>query len=362
MNISGFGGFDAASSAATDLRARVAELTRQVSSGQRAESYAGLRTEAFRAIDLRADHARRQAFSAAAERGGAFGDAAQLALKGISGAATRVMEHAGRLMANGMPGSDAQAVAQTAQEARTALQEIVGLLGERFAGEAIFGGADPAGAPVVSPQGFESTGLFLGIRAAVQGLGGGNGQAVLDQTLMLAQSNDPAISPFTGFAARAAQGVEQDSRRGVPVAEGVNVEIGLYAYRNAAVTSRGDTTGSWARDLIHGLSVIASLGPDQVAQGADYDALVRGAVGALKAGIEGVTEEQGALGSQQARLSAAAKRNEELATQLDLQLGKIEEVDMAEVITRLQSMQTQLEASYRALAMLSDLSLTNFVR
>lgn len=362
MNVSGFASFDAAASSATGLRARVAELTRQVSSGQRAETYSGLGASAFRSIDLRADRARREAYAEAAGRGGAFADAAQLTLKGISDAATGVMSHAGRLMANGMPLSDSQAVAQTAQEARTALQAIVGLLGERFAGAAIFAGADPDGTAIVAPEAFEATGLFTGIRAAVQGLSAGNGQAVLDQTRLLAQSNDPATSPFTGFAARAAQGLEPDSRRAVPVGEGVMVEIGLYAYRNAAVASTGETTGAWTRDLLRGLSIIANLGLDQIAQGADYRTLVSGAVASVRAGLDGLGMEQGALGAQQARLDAAGKRNEALAAQLDVQVGRVEGVDMAETITRLKAMETQLAASYQSLSMLGNLSLVNFLR
>lgn len=362
MIIGGFPGFDTASASASLLRTQLADLTRQVASGRKADSYAGLGPEARRAIDLRADRARQEVLATASARGAAFAEAAQGALKGISDAVLRVMERAGRLVANGLPASDGQTVAQTAQDARATLREVVGLLGERFAGEAIFGGADSEGRPIVAPEAFEDTGLFRQIGAAVRNLSPSNGQAVLDETMALAKSDDPAITPFTGFAARAAQGLSADARRAVPVGEGATVEIGLYAYRNAAVASRGETTGAWARDLIRGLSIIASLGPDQAAQGAGYTMLVSGAAAALRAGFDGLAEEQGALGGQQARLEAAARRNDALATQIDLQLGALEQVDMAEAITRLQATQGQLAASYRALAMLGDLSLLNFIR
>lgn len=358
----GFPGYDAAATAAAGLRARVATLTAQVSSGQKAESYAGLGAEARLAIDLRAERAQRQVLAEAAKRGAAFGQAAQASLQGIADAASGVLAHAGRILANGLPTADARTVAMTAEEARGALRTIVGLLGERYAGEAIFGGADPQGAPIVAPGDFEATGLFTGTRAAVQGLAPGNGQAVLDQTRALAESNDPGVSPFRGFAAEAAQGLAPDSVRAVPVGGGETIGIGLFAYRNTAVASSGETTGSWARDLLRGLSVIANLGPAQVAQGADYDTLARGAIGALKAGFEGLAQEQGSLGTRQARLDAAATRNTEAATQLEAQLGKVEQVDLAEAITRLQATQTQLQASYQSLALLKDLSLVNLLR
>lgn len=360
MRISGFQGFDLAASAAEGLRARLADLNRQVASGQRADSYAGLGGDALRAIDLRAELARRDTVAKAAEWGASFCDAAQLALKKLSDTTLGVFGDANRLLGNGPPFSDADGVALVAQSARTALKEVVGLLGERYAGEALFGGADPLGSPVVSPDGIESTHFYTAIGAAVQGLGSGNGQAVLDATKAIAQGSENDI--FTGHAALAAQGAAADSRRAVPVGEGVTIEIGLYAYRNAAAVSRGETTGSWAKDLLRGLAILANLQPRQQAQGGDYDTLVRGAVASLHAGLDGVTEEAAALGGQQQRLDSARTRNQDFATQLEVQVGKVEQVDMAETITRLQATQAQLEASYHCLAMMDDLSLTKFLR
>jgi flagellin-like hook-associated protein FlgL len=46
---------------------------------------------------------------------------------------------------------------------------------------------------------------------------------------------------------------------------------------------------------------------------------------------------------------------------LQLQLSNIEEVDMAKTITSFQTTQTQLEASYRAIAVAQQLSLTRFL-
>jgi flagellin-like hook-associated protein FlgL len=360
VNISGFQGFDLAASAAEGLRARMAELNRQVASGQRADSYAGLGGDALRAIDLRADLARRETYVKAAEQGAAFCDVAQLALGKLSDTTLGMIGNANRLLANGLPLGDAAGVAFVARSARAALQDVVGTLGERYAGEALFGGADPLGTPVVAPEGIESTQFHAAIGAAVRGLGPGNGQAVLDATKTIAQSDTNDI--FTGHAALAAQGAAADSRRAVPVGEGVTIEIGLYAYRNAAAASRGETTGSWARDMLRGLAILANLEPGQEALGGDYDTLVRGAIASLRAGLDGVTEEAAALGGQQQRLDSAQTRNREFATQLEVQVGKVEQVDMAETITRLQATQAQLEASYRCLAMLGELSLTNFLR
>jgi flagellin-like hook-associated protein FlgL len=50
-----------------------------------------------------------------------------------------------------------------------------------------------------------------------------------------------------------------------------------------------------------------------------------------------------------------------VTTSLTGQLSNLEEVDMAKTITTLQATQTQLEASYRAISIAQQLSLTRFL-
>ena len=51
----------------------------------------------------------------------------------------------------------------------------------------------------------------------------------------------------------------------VTSADGTATEVGLFASRNAAATSTGETTGGWARDLLRGLASIAALTPASAA-------------------------------------------------------------------------------------------------
>jgi flagellin-like hook-associated protein FlgL len=362
MKVSGFPGFDAAAAASGLVRARVADLTAQVASGQRAQTFAGLGDDAAIALDLRSERARRESFASAARRGEAFAEATQIALGGINLATRDILDSAQRILVNGLPGSDAASIKTMAETARASLKTITGLLGERFAGDAVFGGAAPDQAPLVPAAAIESTGLFTGIRAQVQTLAPGNGSAILVATKAMAESNDPAISPFRGFAADAASGSQADARRSVPVGEGITIPVGMYAYRNASAISEGQTTGAWARDLMWGLSVIANLEPPSAASMDDYRVLVEGALGALRSASNALVEDQAALGVEQSRLAVAAERNETLALQLETNIGKLEAVDLSEVITQLSSSKSLLEASYRAMVTLNDLSLTKFMR
>ena len=362
MRVSGFPGFDAATAASGLVRARVNDLTAQVASGQRAQTLAGLGGDAALALDLRSERAQREAFASAARRGEAVAEATQSALGGIHGAARDILDNARRVLVNGLPGSDAASLRTMAETARASLNTVVGLLGERFAGDALFGGAAPDQDPIVSATAIETTGLFTQIRAQVQTLGPGNGNAILEATKTLAQSNDEAVSPFRGFAANAASGSQPDARRSVPVGEGMAIPVGMYAYQNASAISVGQTTGSWSRDLMWGLSVIANLEAPSTASAADYRVLVEGALAALRSASNAIVEDQAGLGIEQSRLAVAAERNETLALQLETQIGKLETVDMSDVITQLTSSKSLLEASYRAMVTLGDLSLTKFMR
>ncbi len=362
MKVSGFPGFDAATAASGLVRARVNDLTAQVASGQRAQTLAGLGGDAALALDLRSERAQREAFVSAARRGEAVAEATQSALGGIHGAIRDILDNPQRVLVNGLPGSNAASLKAMAETARASLNTVVGLLGERFAGDALFGGAAPDQDPIVLPAVIETTGLFTQIRTQVQTLGPGNGNAILAATKALAQSNDPTVSPFRGFAANAASGSQPDARRSVPVGEGIAIPVGMYAYQNASAISGGQTTGSWSRDLMWGLSIIANLEPPSTASAADYRVLVEGALAALRSASNAIVEDQAGLGIEQSRLAVAAERNENLALQLETQIGKLETVDMSDVITQLTSSKSLLEASYRAMVTLGDLSLTKFMR
>lgn len=72
-------------------------------------------------------------------------------------------------------------------------------------------------------------------------------------------------------------------------------------------------------------------------------------------------EEIGELGVKQTQLQELTTRQKDFMTTLDIQIGDVEDVDMAEAISRLTFTQTSLEASYRMLSATRDMSLANFL-
>jgi len=113
------------------------------------------------------------------------------------------------------------------------------------------------------------------------------------------------------------------------------------------------------------LMTMASLTPvlaQDPLMAADYQSVI----GTVQRGLDSTTEalalEQGSLGAAEQRMERTKQRHADTAVQLKLQLSGIEEVDLAATLTALQDTRTKLEASWRALSMISELSLTKFLR
>ena len=353
--MSGIGPIGRMDAGAAALRAKLDVLTRQVSDGRKGPGYGDIAPEARRAVDLRADIARREAWAGTISRTLARTEVTQKALGRISDIATQFYAETIR-----MDGTSGARISAVAAQARAAMEEVANLLNERYAGEYIFGGTDSANPPVPDPRGIATGGMATVIAAAVAALGGGNAGAVAAATLAAAQSDAPGTTPFSDFLSDPGQGLTEP-RRAVPAAEGERVAYGILANRNAAATSEGQTTGSWARDILRGLATLAALDPSQAQLGADFTDLVATVRDGLRSAIDALGEERGALGAVEQRLETTARRHAEVSVALTGQLAAIEEVDMAETISRLQATRTQLEASYRAIALASGLTLTRFL-
>jgi len=74
--------------------------------------------------------------------------------------------------------------------------------------------------------------------------------------------------------------------------------------------------------------------------------------------IEGITLD---LGLAQVLMGRAEERQDQQKVALETMLGEIENVSIEEVAMRLISLQTRLEASYQAAAIVSRLSLVNYL-
>lgn len=340
---------------AAQLRSRMEVLARQVADGRRGELYGDVGPDARLAIDLRGEIARREAYEVVIGRALGRAAAAQGVLAELSAIAEKF--YAETMHLNGI---EPERIAAVAAMARAAMVQVAGLLNESYAGEYLFGGSDTQNPPVSSPNAIASSGMALQIAAAVAGLGGGNAAAVAAATRAAALDDTPGVTPFSAFLSDPLLGGSEPPRD-LLAADGERVSYGLFANRNARAVSRGETTGSWARDLLRGLATLAALDPAQAQLGDDFTALVGTVREGLRSAVRALGEEAGLLGAAEARLEAIRTRHSDVTVALREQLAAIEEVDMVETLVRLKGTQTQLEASYQAIAVLGSLSLARFL-
>jgi flagellar hook-associated protein 3 FlgL len=340
------------------LRLRLDALNRQLATGRRADAPGDLAPQLPRAAALRAEAARRDTYGAAIGEALGRAQATQAALGRLSDIAREF----GNGVAMKLNPRDPDSIPLAAARARAALVEVGHLLNARQGGEYLFGGSDSANPPVPAPDALPTSGFAAQIAAAVSTLGAGNDAAAVGAATRAAAASDAAgTTPFSAFLSSGPGAAEP--RRGVPAEDGVLVPYGVPANRNAAAASGGETPGSWARDLLRGLASIAALTPAQAAASpADFTAFAAVVRDGLRSASNALTDEAGALGLTEARLEGAQRRHEEANTALAAQLAAIEEVDLAEALTRLKATETALQASYGSMARVGQLTLASFLR
>jgi flagellin-like hook-associated protein FlgL len=338
------------------LKSRLETLSTQATDGRRGALYGDIAPDARRAMDLRGEIGRRETHVATLDRALGRTDAAQNVLSRLSDIAEEFLSEATKVTR-----ADSTRIDALASSARQALQEVAGLLNEKHAGEYLFGGADTGNPPVPDPAGLMGTGMATGIAAAIASLTTGNGAAVLAATKTAAQSDAAGDTPFSAYLSDPARGLGE-ARRTTLTGDGEAVATGLFANRNAAANSGGDTTGTWSRDLLRGLMTLANLTSAHTGAGDDFDAVMTSVRAGFKSAADALGEEAGTLGMSEARLESARGRHTDLQVALRSQLADVEEVDLAETLTAMQDTQTRLQASWQALSMLSGLSLAQFLR
>ena len=344
------------------LRERITLLGEQISTGRKGNSYATIGPDGSfgkdtpKAIDLRAEIGRREAYQTTIGQTLSKISVTQDALTKIGAIAVKFNADSAKLMG----ASRAEEIQIQAAAAKSAMAEVAALLNEKFNGEYLFGGSDTSNPPIPNPGAIATSGMGLAIINQVASLNGSNVATVLASTKSLAQSDATGTTPFSGFLSDPAQGLTE-ARRNIIGNDSERVEYGIPANRNAAVTSLGETTGSWARDLLRGLASIAGLTPEKAQLGGDYTTFITTVRQGLDTAVKTLALERGALGTTEKRLQDISTRQEAVTTTLTAQLSSLEDVDMAKTISAFQATQSQLEASYRAMSLAQQLSLTRFL-
>ena len=324
------------------VRQRMDVLIQQAATGRTAETYAGLGARATISIDLRPGLERINTYanniSQADTRLGITGTALQQLSNIASSFAAQTIN---------MSAQTSTAVNSIAVQAGMALQQVQTLLNSEVGGHYLFAGQDSANQPVPDPQ-FQA--FVAAVKTPVAALSATNAAATTAATLTAA--NGASITSVTLGTARVR----------VQLGDGADLPSGVLAGQNAyAVQTASSSTGSYVKDLVRSLATLAAMSSGQAALGAGFTSFVtdigsslQGVVAALGTEMAGVGQEQIGLKDQKASLS-------DVATALSAQLSSVEDVDMAATATALSAVQTQLQASYRLISNMQNMSLVGYL-
>jgi len=255
-------------------------------------------------------------------------------------------------------GLNASEVDSIAANARSALQEVAGLLDTTDGNSYIFAGQDTANAPVPSPDNILSSGFYTQINAAVSTLSTNGAAATIASTLATASSNASGTSPFSAYMSQPASSI---SPLVVQVGDSQTVQYSMLASANSAVQSTGtSTTGSYMRDLMRSLATLGSLSSSQI-NDPNFAALVQDTRTSLNGAITAMATDVGVMGDRQSGLTTTQTQLSDTATALTGQVSNVQDVDMAKTLSDLAQTNTQLQASYQLLATENGLSLAKFL-
>lgn len=350
---SGYGILPTLIANSTNIHQQLDTLTEQASTGLVSQTYAGLGGAANLSLNLNPQLSALQTYQNNIGQATGTMQVTQTAMTQIQSVAATFVAAIPNL--NGLSSTEIDSVAA---QARAALQQVAGLLNTRDAGNYVFGGQDTANPPIPNAANILSSGFYTQIGAAVSGLATNGATATAAATLAVASSNASGTSPFSAYLSQPASAI------GVTVVQAgpdSTVPTGLLASGNSVAVSTGtSTTGSYMRDLLRALATLGSLSSSQ--SGAPgFGALVQDTGTSLNGVVSAMAADVGDLGNTQASLTATKTQLSNTATALTGQLSSIQNVNMAQTLSNLTAIQTQLQASYRLISSETSLSLVNYL-
>jgi flagellar hook-associated protein 3 FlgL len=129
------------------------------------------------------------------------------------------------------------------------------------------------------------------------------------------------------------------------VADGMTVDYGMTADMDAF------------ENALRALNIVANASTDPI----DTDALSE-ATSLLNSALDGIGEQQTRMSSVHSELEAVVDMHTDFQLTAESMVSDLSEVDIAEAMVRLDTLSVQLEASYSAVAKVSDLSLFDYLR
>ncbi len=314
-----------------DLKQNLQRLTNEAATGRVSDTAARISGDLGPISSIDASLARLKGHSAVTSEAGLFGGAMQTALGTVDNLAGNLSNS----LISISTGGTASLIDAAGKDAEQKLQTTLSVLNTRFGDRTLFAGQATTGAAIV-----DSDTLLSALTAAVSG-------AVSAQDVETTV-NTWFASP-SGYDAIAYQG--GDALASLAIAPGEEARIDVTAKDPAL------------RDTIKGLALAALLNRGVLAgQSAGRQDLARRAGLSLLENKTDRTNVAARMGLVEAQIDAAATRNSNETSALQIARNGITEADPYETATRLDETQAQLEKIYALTARLSRLSLLDYLK
>ena len=322
---------------------RLVNAQAELASGRHYDIGLALGAGTGRDIMLRVEMADMQRFADNNKIGRIRADLTQQAISSIRAVANNFLE----TLTGTRNASQGQALAGIA--AKSALEQLAGLLNTVHDGQHIFGGANTQAAPIAKYSGSSGEASVAAAFLAAFGM----------------TQSDPAAQ---NISAATMQGFldNQFASAFIPSAwtstwsQASNRHILSRIDRTELVQASSTANSDPFRQLTKALTMTADLGMPGLNQAA-FETIVDNALAVTGDALLGLGAEQSRLGVAQNAITAANVRLSQRLTSVTAGVLDIESVDKYEAATRVNSLMTQLETSYTLTGRISRLSLLNYI-
>jgi flagellar hook-associated protein 3 FlgL len=246
--------------------------------------------------------------------------------------------------------ADGQAAARAA--ASSALRSLTSMLNTTYNGQALFGGINSDRPPVAdyqtTPPGAAATSVESAFFAAF-GMNQQDSGVVTITGPNMESFLDTAFNPlFQPAQWQADWSTASNTNMTARIDTGLVIQAGSNANIEAF------------RQLAEAFTMVLDLGTGQLNQTA-YKAIADRAIKLAGQGVLGIGFEQARLGIAEAEITTATERIALRMTTITGGIGTLENVDKYEAAMRVNTLQTQLEASYTLTGRISRLSILNYM-
>lgn len=313
VRVSSFGQQQVLIRSIMDNQTQVFNDQRQISTGKKTDEYRGLAGETGTVLGSRSFKARVETYQSSIKTIKGKLDANDVQVGGIIDAMDKLKDTIKTTLANNQAQGFGEFLDQTFQFVKSSLNT-------NFDGTYLFSGAETGTKPV-------NVDTLTQLSTNVQGGG------------TVAQSFDNASIAFEA-----------------KVADGVNLNFGVLA-------------SDIGQDIFTEMLAIHDYHTGVTAGGTAIDgeltdtqrSFLAGQLASLEASIDKVRQVQVSNGLNNERLDVVDDQHQDTVVFLETFIADLEDVDIAEAVTRLNNDQVALEASYRAIGSLSQLSLLRFL-